>query len=74
MGDELIETETSEKLTREQAAARLRAIADSLSRHNELRFQLGEHELAVAVPDQVTLEVEFDVEGEETELGISLSW
>jgi len=38
---ELIEVEESATLRREEAADRLRAIADQLSRHNELAWDQG---------------------------------
>jgi hypothetical protein len=38
MSDELIEVEESVTLRREEAADRLRAIADQLSRHNEIAW------------------------------------
>ncbi|MGO4957278.1 amphi-Trp domain-containing protein [Luteococcus sp. Sow4_B9] len=75
MGDELYEHETEQTLSREEAAARLRQIADDLSRHNEVRISHGDREMAIAVPNQVKLEVEVEVEPEkETELEITLSW
>ena len=43
MADELLEVTESAKMSREEAAAKLRAIADQLSRHNEVAcaFWLG---------------------------------
>lgn len=75
MGDELYENETKQTMTREQAAARLREIADQLSRHNEVRVDHGDHQVVVKVADEVALEVELEVEpGKESELEISITW
>lgn len=75
MGDELYEHETRQTVTREQAAERLREIADGLSRHNELRVRHGDRDMVLAVPSTVQLEVEVEVEpGKESELEISISW
>lgn len=73
MGDELYENEQKQTMTREQAAARLREIADQLSRNNEIRVSHGDREVVVKVPDTVSLEVELEV-GEESEVAISISW
>jgi len=73
MSDELIETETSEVLRREEAAARLRQLADQLSRHNQVAFTRDGVRYSVEVPDQVTLKVEIEV-GDESEIEIEISW
>ena len=73
MSDDLIETETSEVLRREEAAARLRQLADQLSRHNQVAFTRDGLRYAVEVPDEVTLKVEIEV-GEDSEIEIEISW
>lgn len=73
MADELYEHESEVKLTREQAAQRLREIADRLSRNNEVRVDVAGRELVAKVPAQVGFEVELEL-GEESELEITLSW
>lgn len=75
MSDEIFEHETTETMTREQAAARLRELADQLSRQNEVRIEHAGRDVVVTVPDQVELEVELEIEeGGESEVEISLSW
>jgi hypothetical protein len=37
---ELLEIKRTERLSREQVAARLRALADDLARHNQLEIEL----------------------------------
>lgn len=61
---DLYENEQKQTLTREQAAARLRELADQLSRQNEVRVEQGGRDVVIAVPDRVEFEVEVEV-GEE---------
>lgn len=75
MGDELHEHESEQTMPREQAAVKLRQLADDLSRHNEVRVNHGDRELSVAVPAMVDLEIEVEVEpGKKSELEITISW
>ena len=64
------ETQT---LTREETAARLRALADSLSKHNSIEFSRDGGRITVAVPDEVRLKVEVEL-GDENEVEIELTW
>ena len=68
-----IEHTTEERLRREQAADRLRALADELSRQNEVSFVRGGKQLRVRVPDEVTFSLEVEV-GEENEIEVELKW
>ena len=70
---DLFETEDSRRMSREDAAARLHAIADVLARNNQLEVEKDGRRITVAVPDQVDLKVEVEV-GEENELEIEISW
>jgi amphi-Trp domain-containing protein len=70
---DLFEIDTTERLSREAAAAKLRALADSLSRHNSIEVERGGHRVTVAVPDEVDLTLELEL-GEENELEIELRW
>lgn len=70
---DLFETETTERLSREAAAAKLRALADTLSRQNQIELVHAGKQVTVAVPDEVNLNVELEL-GEENELEIELSW
>lgn len=71
--DDLIEIEDETKMTREQAAERLRAIADQLSRHNEVTFVREGQRYTVKVPREVTFSFELEV-GEDNELEVEISW
>ena len=67
---DILEMETKERVTREEAAARLRAFAEMLSKHNDIEFDRGGTHFKISVPDEVELEIESD----ERELEIELTW
>jgi amphi-Trp domain-containing protein len=73
---DLIEISEKERLSREEAAARLRALADALARHNEVEFERGGLRFKVHVPDEVNLKLEIEIEigDDERELEIELTW
>ena len=60
-------------MTREEAATKLRALADSLSKHNSIEFSRDGGRITVAVPDEVNLKVEVEL-GEDNEVEIELTW
>ena len=64
------ETQT---MSREEAAARLRALADSLAKHNSVEFSREGGRVTVAVPDEVRLKVEVEL-GDDNEIEIELTW
>lgn len=71
---DILEIEQKETLSREEAAARLRAFAEMLSRNNDLEFERGGMQIKVHVPDEVRLKVELELETDERELEIELTW
>ena len=70
---ELIEIERERRLRREEAAAWLRALADGLSRHNEVEFVRDGIRYRVDVPDEVTMNDEIEV-GDDNEIEVEISW
>ena len=70
---DLIEIAERERLSREDAAARLRAIADALASNNEVEFERGGMRITVHVPDEVNLKLEIEVGDKESELEIELT-
>ena len=74
MSDDLLKIKEKERVTREEAAARLRAIADELASGNDVVFERDGMRIVAKVPAEVDLEVEFEVGEDETELEIELSW
>jgi amphi-Trp domain-containing protein len=71
---DLIEISEKEQLSREEAAARLHALADALARHNEVEFERGGLRFKVHVPDEVKLKLELEIGDDERELEIELTW
>ena len=71
---ELIEVKDKQRLSREEAAARLRELADHLARHNDVEFQRGSVQFRAHVPDEIEFKFEFEIEDGATELEIELSW
>jgi amphi-Trp domain-containing protein len=71
---DIFEVEQKERLGREEVAARLRTIADMLSRHNDIEFERGGMRFVVHVPDQVNLKLELELETDERQFEIELTW
>jgi amphi-Trp domain-containing protein len=61
-------------LSREEAAARLHAIADELGANNDVVIEREGIRFVARVPDRVNLKVEFEIEDDGTELEIELTW
>jgi amphi-Trp domain-containing protein len=70
----LLEVTQMERLSREEAAARMHALADALARHNEVEFDRGGVHFKVHVPDEVDFKLEIEFDDEERELEIELKW
>jgi amphi-Trp domain-containing protein len=71
---ELMELKEKTTLSREEAAARLHAIADELASNNDVVIEREDIRFVAHVPDQVHLKVEFEIEEDGTELEIELTW
>ena len=71
---ELLEIETEQTMNREEAAAFLRALADSLERHNEVAYRSEGVMFRVKVPDEVEVEVELEVGDDGSSLEVELNW
>ena len=69
---DLFEMEETGRLRREEAAARLRELADALARNNELAFDRDGRRVTVRVPDEVELSVEFELGADGGELEIEM--
>jgi amphi-Trp domain-containing protein len=71
---DIFEVEQKERLSREEAAARLHDLADMLARHNDIEFNRGGMRFTVRVPDEVELKLELEVGSDKRELEIELTW
>lgn len=69
-----IEHSHEERMSREAAAGRLRALADELARHNEVSFVRDGRRFTVAVPDEVTFTLEVELGDDEREIEVELTW
>ncbi len=67
------EIDSTQKMSREAAADKLRELADALSRHNSVELEREGRRITVSVPDEVNLSVEVEL-GDENELEIELTW
>jgi amphi-Trp domain-containing protein len=71
---DLLEITENERMSREAAAGRLRALADALARHNEVSFDRGGTRITVEVPSEVTFKLEIEIGDDERELEVELTW
>ena len=71
---DLVELKEKSVLSREEAAARLHAIADELGSGNSIRIERDGIRFVAHVPAEVRLKVEFEVGDDETEFEIELTW
>jgi amphi-Trp domain-containing protein len=71
---ELMELKEEETVSREEAAARLRSIADELASGNDIVLQRGNIRFVARVPDEVSLKLEFEVDDDGSEFEVELTW
>ncbi len=71
---DLVELKEKQTLRREDAAARLRAIADELGSGNDIVLERDNLRFVARVPDEVNLKIEFEIEDDGAEFEIELTW
>lgn len=72
---DLIDINDTQRMSREEAAAKLRVLADALAKNNSVEFDRAGRRITVRVPDQVDLKVEVELGDEgENELEVELTW
>ena len=71
---DLFEIDETRRLSREEAAAYLHALADVLAKNNAIEFERDGRRITVSVPDEVNLKVEVEIGDDERELEIELTW
>ena len=71
---DLMEISEKRKMRREEAAQWLHKLADSLARHNGVDFTQQGVKLNIKVPDEVTVELEVEIERDESSIEIEISW
>ena len=70
----MIEHESEATLSREEAAARLRELADMLSRQNAVTFDLDGLKTTLKVPGEVSWSIEIEVTDDGGEIEVEISW
>ena len=71
---EIFEVERQETITRQEAATRLRRIANLLSGEEEAAFERGGMRFELRLPDELNFKVELETGSGESELEIELKW
>ena len=72
---DLFAIDDAQRMSREEAAAKLRALADALAKNNSVEFHRAGRLITVRVPDEVNLKVEVELGDDgENELEIELTW
>ena len=71
---EIAELKQKTVLSREDAAARLHAIADELASGNDIIIERGDLRFKAHVPDEVHLKIELEIEDDGAEFEIELTW
>jgi amphi-Trp domain-containing protein len=71
---DLVEMKDKTTLNREEAASRLRAIADELASGNDIVLERDHLRFVARVPDEVALKIEFEIEEDGAEFEIELTW
>ena len=69
-----MEISHEETLKREAAAAKLRQLADSLSKHNGVEVDNEGMKYTVKVPNEVTFSFEVELTDEGGEIEVEISW
>jgi len=71
----LFEIDDTQRMSREEAAARLHTLADALAKNNSVEFYRAGRRITVRIPDEVNLKVEVEVGDEgDNELEVELTW
>ena len=70
----MIEHESEATLSREEAAARLRELADMLSKQNAVTFDLDGLRTTIKVPGEVSWSIEIEVTDDGGEIEVEISW
>jgi amphi-Trp domain-containing protein len=71
---DLVELKEKTTMSREDAAARLHAIAEELASGNGIVIERDRLRFVARVPDEVHLKIEFEVEDDGSEFEIELTW
>lgn len=72
---DLFDIDDTQRMSREEAAARLHALADALAKNNSVEFSRAGRLITVRVPAEVNLKIEVELGDEgDNELEVELTW
>lgn len=72
---DLFDIDDTKRMSREEAATVLRALADAVAKNNSVEFDRDGKRITVRIPAEVSLKVEVELGDEgENELEIELTW
>jgi amphi-Trp domain-containing protein len=69
-----VEVTYKEPLTRKETARRLSALAAALAEDGKVDIELGATRMQVHVPGEVRCKVEVEIDGDEVEFEVELTW
>ncbi len=71
---DLFEIDETVRMRREEAADRLRAIADEIAGKNSLDLTRGGHRVTLSVPAEVDFNLEVEISDDEQGIEIEITW
>ena len=72
---DLFDIDDTQRMSREEAAAKLHALADAWAKNNSVEFHRAGRLITVSIPPQVNLKVEVEIGDEgDNELEVELTW
>lgn len=71
---DLFEIDETVRMRREEAADRLRAIADEIAGKNSLDLTRGGHKVTLSVPAEVDFNLEVEISDDEQGIEIEITW
>jgi amphi-Trp domain-containing protein len=72
---DLFDIADTQRMSREEAAAKLHSLADALAKNNSVEFQREGRLITVRIPNEVNLKVEVELGDEgQNELEVELTW
>ena len=70
----IVKLSDTQVVRREEAARRLHEIADELASGNGIVVERDSMRFDVAVPEEVSMKIEVEIESDQNELEIELTW
>jgi amphi-Trp domain-containing protein len=72
---DLFDIADTQSMSREEAAAKLHAIAEALAKNNSVEFEREGKRITVSIPSEINLKIEVELGDDgENELEVELTW